>query len=220
MSLRVLKRRQLVRINKYVISDALRNVLPIVWSVYAFCHTIFATKLPRPKHLIHDHLEIMRLVVINRDPDAPVLGQQIAQQFQPRVHHRQPLAVLQVVVVVLEGALGVVGRVDEDALHPPGVERQQGLQALPGCRPESASWARRGRRGWSAVSSRRYGTRRAARLASASPSQVSWGIGVGVQVSVYGVTGKRKRNRQRMRPWAACRVRSKPLSRLERRSVA
>ena len=37
---------------------------------------------------------------------------------------------LQVVVVVLEGALRVVRRVDEDALHPAPVKRQQGLEGL------------------------------------------------------------------------------------------
>jgi len=38
--------------------------------------------------------------------------------------------VFQVVVVVLEGALGVVGRVDEDALDLAAMQRQQGLEGL------------------------------------------------------------------------------------------
>ncbi len=37
---------------------------------------------------------------------------------------------LKVIVVMLEGAFGVVGRIDEDALHPAPVERQQGLEGL------------------------------------------------------------------------------------------
>ena len=72
----------------------------------------------------------MPLVVVDRDPDRPVLGEQIAQQLQTRIDHRQPLTVLQIVVVMLEGALGVVRRIDEDALDPPRAERQQRLERL------------------------------------------------------------------------------------------
>src|SRR5690606_14372682 len=35
---------------------------------------------------------------------------------------------LQLIVVVLEGGLGVVGRVDKNAFHLPAVERQQRLE--------------------------------------------------------------------------------------------
>ena len=72
----------------------------------------------------------MRFVVIDRHPDAAVLGQKIAQQFQTRVHHRQPLAVFKVVVVMLESALGVVRRIDEDAFDTAGVERQKRLEGF------------------------------------------------------------------------------------------
>mgnify|MGYP006196653271 CR=1 FL=1 len=70
----------------------------------------------------------MPLVVVDGHPDRPILAQQLPQHLQTRQHHAQPLAVLQVVVVVLERALGVVGRVNENALHAPTVERQQGLE--------------------------------------------------------------------------------------------
>ena len=81
-----------------------------------------------PKHLIHQHLEVMPLVVVDGDPDRAIVAQQLAQQLQARQHHGQPLGVFQVVVVVLEGAFGVVGRVDEDALDLPAVKRQQAFQ--------------------------------------------------------------------------------------------
>ena len=70
----------------------------------------------------------MRLVVIQHYPDAAVLGQKLAQQHQSRIHHAQPLAVLQPVVVVLKGALRVVGRVDKYALHLPPIKRKQRFQ--------------------------------------------------------------------------------------------
>lgn len=87
-------------------------------------------KISPPKHLVHQHLEVMPLVVVDRDPDRAVLAQQLAQQLQARQHHAEPLRVFQLVVVVLERALGVVGRVDEDALHLPAVERQQCLEGF------------------------------------------------------------------------------------------
>ena len=40
------------------------------------------------------------------------------------------MCVFKIVVVVLERAAGVVGRINEDALHPPRVERQQGFQGF------------------------------------------------------------------------------------------
>jgi hypothetical protein len=80
-------------------------------------------KIPPPKHLIHQHLEVMPFVVVNRHPDAAVLTQQLAQQLQARQHHAEPLGVLQVVVVVLERAFGVVRRVNKDALHLAPVKR-------------------------------------------------------------------------------------------------
>ena len=70
------------------------------------------------------------LVVVDGHPDAAVLAQKLPQQLQPGQHHRQPLRMLQVVVVVLERAPGVVRRVDEDALHPAAVEGQQRLQRI------------------------------------------------------------------------------------------
>jgi len=85
-------------------------------------------KIPPPKHLIHQHLEVMPLVVVDGDPDRSILAQQLTQQLQARQHHPEPLGVLQLVVVMLERALRVVGRVDEDAFHPAAVERQQGLE--------------------------------------------------------------------------------------------
>jgi hypothetical protein len=48
------------------------------------------------------------------------VGEQIAQQDQTRIHHRNPLAMFQVVVVVLERALRVVWRIDVNALHATG----------------------------------------------------------------------------------------------------
>jgi hypothetical protein len=85
-------------------------------------------KIPPPKHLIHQHLEVMPLVVVNRHPNRAVLAQQFTQELQARQHHAEPLRMFQVVVVMLKRALGVVGRVDEDALELPPVERQQGLE--------------------------------------------------------------------------------------------
>jgi len=87
-------------------------------------------KIPAPKHLVHQHFEVVPLVVVNRHPDGAVLAQQFAQELQARQHHAEPLAVLQVVVVMLKRALGVVGRVNKDALDLPAVEGQQGLQGF------------------------------------------------------------------------------------------
>ena len=80
-----------------------------------------------PKHLIHHHLEVMRFVIVDGHPDAAILGKQIAQQLQTRIHHRQPLAVFEIVVVMFERAFGVVRRIDKNTFHATGIERQQRL---------------------------------------------------------------------------------------------
>ena len=72
----------------------------------------------------------MRCVIVDGHLDTAILRQQLAQELQAWVHHRQPLRMLQIVVVMLEGTLGVVGRVDKDALHLPGIKRQQCFQRI------------------------------------------------------------------------------------------
>jgi hypothetical protein len=58
------------------------------------------------------------------------LGEQVPQQFEPRVHEREPRRMLQIVVVMLEGAPGIVRRVNRAALDAPGVIRQQRFQRV------------------------------------------------------------------------------------------
>lgn len=91
---------------------------------------IRCNKIPPPEDLIHDDLQVVPLVVIDGDPDTAILGEQLPQQFQPRVDHREPLGMFEVVVVMLEGALRVVGGIDVDALDAPGVVRQQRLEGI------------------------------------------------------------------------------------------
>lgn len=66
-------------------------------------------KIPPPKNLVHHHLQIVGLVVVDGDPNGAVLGQQFPQQFQPRVEQTQPGGMLQIVVVLFKSAAGVVG---------------------------------------------------------------------------------------------------------------
>ena len=106
-------------------------------------------KVLLPKHLIHQRPQMMHLIVINRDEDRAVVGQQLAQELQPREHHAAPLVVAGEIVavhraaqpvahhrrvdlVVVNPALvaGVVGRVDVDALHLAVKGRQQRLERL------------------------------------------------------------------------------------------
>ena len=89
----------------------------------------------------------MNFVVVDRDENCPIIGQQLPQQLQARRHHAQPLVMAgQVVaahflaqpvaqqravgVVIVGPALvaGVVGRVDVDALDLPAIERQERLE--------------------------------------------------------------------------------------------
>jgi hypothetical protein len=91
-------------------------------------------KIPSSENLIHDYLKIMPLGVVDGNPDAAVLGKKFPKEFQARVHHGEPCGVLQIVVVMLEGAFRVVGGIDVDALDAPGIvgdERFQGVQVVP-----------------------------------------------------------------------------------------
>ena len=51
-------------------------------------------------------------------------------KHKARPHHRQPLAVFEIVVVVLEGRARVIRQINVDALHLAGVERQQDLEGF------------------------------------------------------------------------------------------
>ena len=72
----------------------------------------------------------MCLTIIQTNPDAAVLTQELAKELEARVHHVEPSGVFEVVVVMLERGAGVVRRIDVDALHLSGIERQQRLQRL------------------------------------------------------------------------------------------
>ena len=87
-------------------------------------------KIRPAEHLVQQHLEVGAFRIVDRHPDRPVFGQQIAQQLQARPHHGKPPSMFQVVVVVLERGAGVVRRIDVDALHTTSVKRQQCLQRL------------------------------------------------------------------------------------------
>src|ERR1019366_5242292 len=57
-----------------------------------------------------------------------VLGDHVAEQFEARVHEREPARMLQIVIVVLERAPRVIRWINGDALDAPGVIRQQGFE--------------------------------------------------------------------------------------------
>ena len=59
----------------------------------------------------------MGLVVVDRNPQRSVLGQQEFEQLQPIPHQRQPSRMLKTIVIVLECAAGIIGWIDEDAFH-------------------------------------------------------------------------------------------------------
>src|SRR3546814_6197241 len=75
-------------------------------SIFARCALLpnnFGQKIPPPEYLVHDDFEIMSLIVIDRHPDTTVLGEQFAQQLQPRPDHGQPLAMFQLIAIMLKG---------------------------------------------------------------------------------------------------------------------
>ena len=82
------------------------------------------------EQLIHDDLEVVRLVVVDGNPDRAVLRQQIAQEFKTRPHHCQPLCRFEIDVVMLEGRAGIIRRVDVDSPHLAGIERHKRLQGF------------------------------------------------------------------------------------------
>ena len=80
--------------------------------------------------LVADDAQIGAFAIVDGDPDAAVLRQELAQELQAGIHHVEPGRMFEVVVVVFEGGAGVVGGIDVDALHLASVERQQRLQRL------------------------------------------------------------------------------------------
>ena len=43
-------------------------------------------KILPSENLVHDDLEVMDLVVVDGDPDRAVLGEEVAEEFEARVH--------------------------------------------------------------------------------------------------------------------------------------
>ncbi len=82
------------------------------------------------KQLVQNHLHVVGFVVVNAHPDRTILGEELPEQLQTRPHHPQPLGVLKIIVVVLEGRSGVVGWIDADAFHTAREMRQKRLQRL------------------------------------------------------------------------------------------
>ena len=70
----------------------------------------------------------MALVVVNRNPQRTILGQQPPDNLQPIPHQRQPDGMLDPVVIMGKGAAGIVRRIDKHALDLTGKLLLQGLQ--------------------------------------------------------------------------------------------
>lgn len=71
----------------------------------------------------------MRLVIINGNPKRTIFGQQRVNHLEPVTHQREPERVLDPIIVMGEGAAGVIGRIDKDTLHPACKLGFQGLQS-------------------------------------------------------------------------------------------
>src|SRR3546814_11679926 len=94
-------------------------------SIFARCALLpnnFGQKIAPPEYLVHDDFEIMSLIVIDRHPDTTVLGEQVAQQLQPRPDNGQTMAMFQISVLMLKGRPGIRGRVDKESLARRRVE--------------------------------------------------------------------------------------------------
>ena len=74
-------------------------------------------KIPPTKHFITHHLQIMRFVVINGNPQRTILRQQLPDNFQAVAHQSQPNGMLQSVIIMAKSAAGIVGRVNKNAFY-------------------------------------------------------------------------------------------------------
>ena len=99
----------------------------ILWGEFFLPNNV-GNKIPPPEHLITQYLQIMALVVVNGDPQRTILGQQPPDDLQPVPHQRQPDGMLDPVVIMGEGAAGVVRRIDEHAFDLAGKLLLQRLQ--------------------------------------------------------------------------------------------
>lgn len=72
----------------------------------------------------------MAFVVVQRNPNAAVFRQQFAQQFQARIHHVQPQAVFQIVIVMRKCRTRVIGWVYENTFDAACIKRQQRFQRV------------------------------------------------------------------------------------------
>ncbi len=80
------------------------------------------------KQFIAEDFHICLFIIVNANPKTAFISQKPPQNLQAGPNQLEPLAVLQIVVVVLKRRAGVVGRVDVDALHLPGILALQCLQ--------------------------------------------------------------------------------------------
>jgi len=93
-----------------------RNVC-IITPAFIFFPCKSRYKTSSPKHLITQYLQIMTLIVVNRNPQRTVVRQQAPYDFQPIPHQPQPDRMLQPVVVMGKGTAGVIRWIDKHAFH-------------------------------------------------------------------------------------------------------
>ena len=100
---------------------AIRHTYYICLRCELFLPNDVRNEICSPKNLITKHFQVMRLIVVNRNPKRTILRYQITYDFQTVAYERQPNRVLNSVIIVLEGRSGIVGRINEHALHLAGV---------------------------------------------------------------------------------------------------
>ena len=99
----------------------------ILWGEFFLPNNV-GNKIPPPKHLVTQHLQIMALIVVNANPQRTILSEQPPEDLQSIPHQRKPDGMLHPVVVMGKSTAGVVRRIDKHALDLTGKLLLQGLQ--------------------------------------------------------------------------------------------
>ena len=85
-------------------------------------------KIFSPEDFVADDFEVMSLLVVDGNKNRAVVGEEVAQKLQPRIHHGKPFAVLEIVVVMLEGGVSVIRRVNVNAFDGTAIEGQESFE--------------------------------------------------------------------------------------------
>lgn len=80
-----------------------------IFSTFPFLPNNGANKIVPAKNFVTNDMQILCFIIINGNPNAPIIRQKLPQKLQPRIHQGKPSGMFHAVIIMLESGMGIVG---------------------------------------------------------------------------------------------------------------